>query len=139
MESDLAAESQELDRQLQSTAAHRELLTRLSADLIARRRTLPVATTVLADFSRQSKPEWLRAAGRHYPGRTEEASVAASLVCTTLFGLRDGNAQDEETARRLGADYRDCYGVPLTLPSPAKGAAIPPCSRAAGLVRVHGF
>jgi hypothetical protein len=55
LESDLDAESLELDRQLRSTAAHRELLQRLSADLIAGRRTLPAAT-VLADFSRQRKP-----------------------------------------------------------------------------------
>jgi hypothetical protein len=41
---------------------------------------LPEAATVLADFSRQSKPEWLRGAGKRYPGRSEQASVAASLV-----------------------------------------------------------
>ena len=116
---------------MRDTDAHRELLTRLSADLIARRCTLPEAATALADFSRQSKPEWLRRVGRLYPGRSEEASVAASLVYSTLFRLRDGDPADEETARSMPADYRACYGIPLTLPHPAKGAAIPPCWRAA--------
>jgi hypothetical protein len=46
---DLEAQSRELDRQLQSTEAHRELLGRLSADLIAGRSTLPEAATALAE------------------------------------------------------------------------------------------
>jgi hypothetical protein len=50
---DLDAQSRELDRQLQSTDAHRELLDRLSADLIAGRRTLPEAAAELADFARR--------------------------------------------------------------------------------------
>jgi hypothetical protein len=70
---------------------------------------------------------------RRYPGRSEEADVAASLVYSTLFRLRDGNPEDEATARRL-FEYRPCYGVPLTLPKPAKSGAIPPCWRAADLV-----
>jgi hypothetical protein len=37
----------------------------------------------------------------------------------------------EETVRQA-AEYRACYGVPLTLREPAKGEAIPPCWRAAG-------
>jgi hypothetical protein len=127
------------------------LLQRLSADLIAGRSTLPEAATVLADFSRRSKPEWLRRVGRLYPGRSEQASVAASLLYYTLFQLRDGDRADEDTARRLtagyracacwrrlAAEYRACYGIPLTLPSPVKGAALPPCSRAAGLDRAEG-
>jgi hypothetical protein len=135
---DLEAQSRDLDRQLQNTDAHREVLDRLSADLITRRRTLPEAAAELADFSRQHKPEWLRGVGRIYPDRSEEASVAAALVYFTLFGLRDGNPGDEETARRLAADYRACYAIPLTLPEPQKGAAIPPSWRAAGLVRGGG-
>jgi hypothetical protein len=127
--SDLEAESRELDRQLQSTAAHHELLERLSTDLIARHRTLPEATTVLADRSRKSKPDWLRRVGRLYPGRSELAATAASLVNYSLFRLHDGDPQDEDTARRLAADYRACYGVPMTLPEPARGAALPPCWR----------
>ena len=123
---------------MQTTDAHRDLLQRLSADLIAGRCTLPAAATDLADCSRQSKPEWLRDAGKRYPGRSEEASVAASLVYYTLFRLHDGNPEDEETARRLAADYRACYGAPLTLPEPAKGAAIPPCGRVAGLITGGG-
>jgi hypothetical protein len=59
--------------------------------------------------------------------------VACALVSFTLFGLHDGDPEDEETARRLAAESRACYGGPLTLPEPAKGAAIPPCWRAAGL------
>jgi hypothetical protein len=123
--SDLDAESEQLDRQLQSTDAHRELLQRLSADLIAGRSTLPAAATVLADFSRQRKPEWLRGTGRHYPGWSEEASVAAVLVYYTLFRLRDGNQADEVSARRLAAEYRAGYGRPFTLPADT-GAPIPP-------------
>jgi hypothetical protein len=64
--------------------------------------------------------------------------VAAALVYFTLFGLHDGSPEEEATARRLVADYRACYGVPLTLPEPAKGAAIPPSRRAAGLDRAGG-
>jgi hypothetical protein len=90
---------------------------------------------VLAHFSRQRKPAWLRGVGRLYPGRSEETSVATALVYFTLFRLQGGDLSDEGTARRLAAEYRACYGVPLTLPSPAKGAAIPPCWRAAGLDR----
>jgi hypothetical protein len=67
------AQSQELDRHLQSTAAHRELLQRLSADVIARRRTLPEAASVLVEFALQSKPEWLRGVGRLYLNRSELA------------------------------------------------------------------
>jgi hypothetical protein len=37
--------------------AHRDLLTRLSADLIAGRRRLPEAADLLADFSRRRKGE----------------------------------------------------------------------------------
>jgi hypothetical protein len=114
------------------------LLDRLSADLIARRCTLPEAATALADFSRQRKPAWLRGVGRRYPGRSEEASVAAALVYFTLFRLQEGDPEDEDTARRLSADYRACYGVSLALPEPAKGAAIPPGWRAAGLGRAGG-
>jgi hypothetical protein len=130
--------SQELDQRLQSTEAHRDLLQRLSADLLAGRCTLPDTAVVLADFSRQRKPDWLQRAGRLYPGRSEQASVAASLVYYTLFRLRDGDPADEDMARRLAADYRACYGVPLTLPEPSKGALIPPCGRAASLVPAGG-
>jgi hypothetical protein len=125
--------AQELDRHLQSTEAHRELLGRLREDLLARRRTLPDAATVLADFAREHKPEWLHGVGRLYPGRPEGASVAASLVYFTLFRLHDGNPADEETARRLAAEYRACYDLPLT--SPKGTSPAPPCWRAAGLVR----
>jgi hypothetical protein len=52
----LDPESQQLDWQLQTTTAHRELLHRLSADLIAGRSTLPESATVLADFARQNRP-----------------------------------------------------------------------------------
>jgi hypothetical protein len=128
--SDQDAESRELDRHLQNTEAHRELLDRLSADLIAGPQRLPEAADLLADFSRRRTGDWLRDVGRRYPGRSEEAAVACALVYFTLFRLHDGNADDEETARRLAAEYRACYGGPLTLPSPGKGAAIPPCSRA---------
>jgi hypothetical protein len=114
------------------------LLTRLSADLSAGLRTLPEAATLLADFSRQHKPEWLRGAGKRYPGRSEQASVAASLVYYTLFRLQEGNPADEDTARRLAADYRACYGVPLPLPEPAKGAALPPCWQAASAAAAGG-
>jgi hypothetical protein len=79
-DSDLDAESRELDRQLQNTDAHRELLRRLSADLIAGRRTLPEAAGLLGDFSRQRSGEWLRAVGRRYPSRSEEAAAACALV-----------------------------------------------------------
>ena len=113
-------------RDAQNTDAHRELLDRRSSDLIAGRCTLPEAAAVLADFSRQHTPGWLRRLGRSYPGRSEEAAVAASLVYYCLFRLHDGNPEDEETGRRLAADYRACYGAPLTLPEPAKGAGIPP-------------
>jgi hypothetical protein len=82
VESDLEAESRDLDRQLQNTDTHRELLDRLSADLIARRRTLPEAAAELADFSRRRWPEWLGGAGKRWVG------------------------PDEETARRLAAEYR---------------------------------
>jgi hypothetical protein len=107
-DSEVDAESRELDRQLRSTDAHRELLDRLSADLIAGRRTLPEAADLLADFARQRKPEWLRGVGRRYPGRSEKA-----------WRPNTGPAP----------------ATPLTLPEPVKGAALPPFWRAAGLVR----
>jgi hypothetical protein len=112
VESGLDAESRELDRQLQNTDAHRELLDRLSADLIGGRRRLPEAADLLADFSRKRTGEWLRVVGRRYPGRSEEAAVACALVYFTLFCLHDGDPEDEETARRLAAEYRACYGGP---------------------------
>jgi hypothetical protein len=105
LESDLEVEKRELDRQLQNTDAHRELLERLSADLSAGRRTLPEAATALADFSRQRKPAWLRGVARLYPGRSEAAAVAAALVYFSLFRLHDGDPSDEDTARRLTAAY----------------------------------
>jgi hypothetical protein len=135
LESDLEAQSRELDRQLQGTDAHWELLTRLSADLIAGRRTLPEAAGSVAAFSRQRKPAWLRAVRRLYPNRPEEASVAAALVYFTLSRPRGGGPPDEDPARRLAGDYRLRYGLPLTVPG---GAPIPPCRRAAGLVRAEG-
>jgi hypothetical protein len=123
---------------LQNTDAHRELLDRLSADLIAGHRTMPEAAAELADFSRQRTGQWLRGVGRRYPGRSEKAAVAGALVYFTLFRLRDGDAADEETARRLAAESRACYGAPLTLPEPQKGAAIPPCWRPASAVGPGG-
>jgi hypothetical protein len=137
-ESDLEAESRELDRQLQSTDAHRELLDRLSAELIAGRRTLPEAADLLADFSRRRTGEWLRGVGRRYPGRPEEAAVACALVYFTLVGLHDGNPEEEAAARHLAAEYRARYGIPLMLPEPQKGAAIPPCWRATTAGRARG-
>jgi hypothetical protein len=135
-EQDLDLQGQELDRHLHNTKAHRELLGRLRADLIARRRTLPEAATLLADFAREHKPEWLHGVERLYPGRPEESSVAASLVYLTLFGLQDGDPADEQTARRLADEYHACYDLPLTFP---RGSPpIPPCWRAAGLVRPGG-
>jgi hypothetical protein len=128
VDSDPDAFSQELDRHLHNTAAHRELLRGLGADLIARQRPLPEAAELLTDFARQDKPEWLHAVGRLYPGRPEQASVAASLVYYTLFLLRAGDPGDEATARRLVRDYRACYGIPLT---PPKTAPRPPCWPAA--------
>jgi hypothetical protein len=107
------------------------LLDRLSADLIAGRRTFPEAADLLADFSRRCTGEWLRGVGRRYPGRSEEAAVACAVIYFTLFCLHDGDPQDKKTARRLAAEYQACYGVPLTLPEPAKGVALPPCWRAA--------
>jgi hypothetical protein len=38
--------------------------------------------------------------------------VAAGLVYFTLFRLHDGDPADEDTARRLAAEYRACYGAP---------------------------
>jgi hypothetical protein len=64
--------------------------------------------------------------------------VAAALAYFTLFGLHDGDPEEEATAGRLAAEYRACYGIPLTLPEPAKGAAIPPSRRAAGPVTAGG-
>jgi hypothetical protein len=95
--------------------------------------SLREAATELADFSRQRKPEWLLTVGRRYPGRSEQAAVAAGLLYYTLFRLHDGEPADEHTARRLAADYRTRYGVPLTLPEPVQLAAIPPCWQATGL------
>jgi hypothetical protein len=77
--SDLDAESEPLDRQLQSTEAHRDLLERLSADLIAGRCTLPDAATVLANFSRQSKPEWLRGAATVVRARPKARRVIRTI------------------------------------------------------------
>jgi hypothetical protein len=134
---DPEAQSRDLDRQLQSTDAHHELLDRLSADLIAGRCTLPEAATLLADFSRERKPDWLRRVGRLHPGRPEQASVAAGLVYYTLFRLQEGDPADEETARRLAADYQARYGIPFTLPAD-KGAPIPPGWRAASAGRAGG-
>jgi hypothetical protein len=79
---------------------------------------LPEAAAELADFSRQHKPAWLQGVGRTYPDRSEEASVAATLVYFTLFGLRDGNPGDEEMARRLAAGYWACYGNPKIFKCP---------------------
>jgi hypothetical protein len=101
-----------VDRQLQSIDAHRELLDRLSTDLIAGRRTLPEAADLLADFSRRRAGGWSRVVGRRHPGRSEEAAAACALVDFTLSGLHDGDPEEEATARRLAADYRACYGAP---------------------------
>jgi hypothetical protein len=119
LESNLEAESGELDRQLQNTDAHRELLDRLSADLIAGRRSLPKAADLLADFSRR---------------RTGSRGPAGRLLLHPVLPARR-RPEDEKSARRLAAEYRACYGVPLTLPEPAKGAAIPPWGRPARLVQ----
>jgi hypothetical protein len=126
---DLEAQSRELDRQLELSETNRALQTRLSDDLLARRRTLPEAATLLTDFTRQRRPEWLRFLGRRYPNRSEEASVVANLVYRTRFRLRNGEPADQATARRPAADYRACDGIPLPPPEPAKGAALPPCWR----------
>src|SRR5262249_34383638 len=74
---DLEAQSRELDRQWQSTDAHREVFDRLSADLIAGRRALPEAGDGLADVSRPRRGEWLRDVGRRSSGRSEQASRPA--------------------------------------------------------------
>jgi hypothetical protein len=119
LDAEMAAQStrtRDLDRQLQQVEVYHQFRERLSDDLIARRRTLPEAASLLADFARQRKPDWLGGLGRFYPGRCEQACVAACLVDDTLFRLQDGDPAAEETARRLVSDYRACYGVPFTLP-----------------------
>jgi hypothetical protein len=113
--------SRDLDRQRERVGAYQQLLERLSADLIARRRTLPEAVGLLAASEQGRSPDWLRYLGRAYPGRSEQARLAANLVYRALFLLHEGSSVDEETARRLGADYRGCYGVSFTLPDDVAG------------------
>jgi hypothetical protein len=108
--------SQDLDQQLQQAEAYHRLLERLSADLLARRRTLPEAGGLLAASDQGRNRDWLRELGRVYPGRSEQARLAANLVYCALRRLRGGSPAEEETARRLAADYRACYGVAFTLP-----------------------
>jgi hypothetical protein len=122
----LAAQStrtRDLDRHRQQVEIYHRFCERLVADLIARRRTLPEAAALLADFARQHKPEWLGGLGRFYPGRCEHACVVASLVDDTLFRLQAGDPADEETAHRLVSDYRACYGVPPSQQRPPRTAA----------------
>jgi hypothetical protein len=128
--------SRDLDRQRERVGAYQQLLERLSADLIAGRRTLPEAVGLLAESERGRSPDWLRYLGRAYPGRSEQARLAANLVYHALFLLQGGSSVDEETARRLAADYRQCYGIPLTLP--AEGGPIPPCWRVVSVGRAGG-
>jgi hypothetical protein len=128
--------SRDLDRQREQVGVYQQLLERLGADLIARRRTLPEAVVLLAESEQGRSPDWVRDLGRAYPGRSEQARLAANLVYRALFLLRGGSSVDEETARRLAADYRECYGVPLTLP--AEGGSIPPCWRFISVSRAGG-
>ena len=123
-------QSRDLDRQRQQVGAYQQLLERLSADLIARRRPLPEAVSLLAASERGRSPDWLRYLGRAYPGRSEQARLGANLVYRALFLLQAGSSVDEETARRLAADYQACYGVSFTLPEDGTGR--PPWWQAAG-------
>src|SRR5262249_32703593 len=125
-------QSRELDRQLEQVAAYHQLLERLSDDLIARRRTLPEAAGGLAASGQGRDPGWLCYLARVYPGRSEQARLAANLVYRALCRLQAGSPADEETARRLAADYRACYGVPFTFPE-NRGEWPPPSWQAAAV------
>jgi hypothetical protein len=106
---DLEAQSRELDRQLQSTDAHRELLDRLSADLIARRRTLPEAAGLLADFSRQRKGEWLRDVGRRHATISPDDMRVAGAGDDGTVRVWTSQADKEDRLLRGHADK--VYGV----------------------------
>jgi hypothetical protein len=109
-------QGRDLDQQRKQVGDYQRLLERLSGDLLARRRTLPDAVGLLAESEQGRSPGWLRDLGRVYPGRSEQARLAANLVHHALSSLQEGNSTDEETARRLAADYRACYGVLFTFP-----------------------
>jgi hypothetical protein len=101
------------------------LLDELGADVLARRRSLAEAAGLLAASGQGHNPNWLSYLARLYPGRSPEARLAANLLYSVLFSLEESNAANEDSARRLAADYRACYGVtfqfPAELAAPASG------------------
>jgi hypothetical protein len=109
--------SQQLNRLLAQATAYHDLLERLSADLVARRRTLREAVELLAQTDQGNSPLWLKTLRRAYPGRSDRACLAANLVYNSLFLLQGGTSVDEEIIRRLAADYRSCYGLSFKLPA----------------------
>jgi hypothetical protein len=109
-------QSQHLDRQLKQAEAYHQLLEQLGADVIARRLSLPEAAGRLAASEQGRNPGWLHYLSRLYPDRSDQALLAANLIYCTLFSLQEGNSADEESARRLAADYRACYGVSFKFP-----------------------
>jgi hypothetical protein len=119
------AQGQGLDQQLQQAEAYHQLLERLTADVIARRRSLPEAANLLAASGQGCSPGWLNYLERLYPGQSKRGRLAANLIYFALLSLQEGSAQDEECARRLAADYRACYGVSFRFPdqlaAPATG------------------
>jgi hypothetical protein len=115
-----------LDRQLQQAEAYHQLLERLGADVIAGRLSLPEATAELGASGQGRNPNWLRYLGRLYPDRSEQARLAANLVYFALETLQEANSVDEESARRLTADYRACYGVSFKFPD---DLTVPACGR----------
>jgi hypothetical protein len=110
------AEGQALEQKLKNAEDYHRLLERLAGEVIARRRSVSESASLLAASRQGRSPGWLRYLGRLYPGRSEEARLAANLIYCSLFSLQEGNSVDEACARRLAAEYRACYGVSFKLP-----------------------
>jgi hypothetical protein len=96
--------------EIHETAAYADLVRSLSDELAAGRCGLPTAVERLQSMARAQDPRWLAILHDRYPGKSDAACLAASLVTATLHG-QEGDSAARSRASFLAAELESTHGV----------------------------
>jgi hypothetical protein len=110
----LEQEKRQLDETMRVARRYRALRDEMSADLIARRRTLAEAVEQLAGAEQAEDLDWLR---RRFPDRSLRECVAVNVAEWAVERLKD-NPTD---ARRLSGELADAYQALFGCSFPPRG------------------
>lgn len=106
----LLEKERRLDDKARKGREYRDLLERLAQDLVARRRTLDEAVTVLGQSSNGRDASWLAQLREVYDCRSARESLAANLIQHAVLSRRDVPPLARAIAADLEADFRASYG-----------------------------